>query len=94
MERYRANRACSCTRCRCRGITWPVLLVTAGVLFLLDNFHVVGFQNSWPLLLIAVGAALVLQRTAPMHDHTDANLPPNWPGPQAPGPDESEARNA
>lgn len=94
METYQQNRACSCTRCRSRGIMWPVILVMVGVLFLLDNFHVLKFDYSWPVLLIAIGAVMVVQRCAPLADHVSPNLPPNWPGPQDAGPKESEARNA
>jgi len=35
--RYRSHAGCSCARCRCRSLTWPVLLITLGVLFLFGN---------------------------------------------------------
>jgi hypothetical protein len=41
-----------------------LILITLGVLFLLDRFHVIRFglfwENWWPLLLIAVGLYLML----------------------------------
>ena len=61
---------CFCARCRCRGLTWPVLLITLGVLFLLpqffDDLH---FRHLWPLLLIVIGVMKLLESTASTEGH-------------------------
>jgi len=38
-------------------------MITVGVLFMLQEFSRYRFHNTWPILLIAIGAALVLQRS-------------------------------
>jgi len=68
--RYRSHAGCSCARCRCRSLTWPVLLITLGVLFLLPQF--IGglhFRHLWPVLLIAIGLLKLLESTASMVGH-------------------------
>jgi cell wall-active antibiotic response 4TMS protein YvqF len=45
--------------------TGPVALITVGVLFLLDEFTRYSFHRTWPLILIAIGAALIAQRALP-----------------------------
>ena len=45
--------------------TGPVALITVGVLFLLSEFTRYSFHRTWPIILIAVGIALVAQRLAP-----------------------------
>ena len=45
----------------------PIVLIGLGVLFLLDNFHVLPFDwifgNGWPALLIGIGAWMLWKRT-------------------------------
>lgn len=87
MEIYRSNRNCSCMRCRCRGIMGGVVLITLGFMFLLDEFHVrdLSFDNLIPLLLIAIGIVLMLQRSAPMDGHVQPGMAP-YPMPPVPPP--------
>jgi hypothetical protein len=66
---YARNRGCHCARCRCRGLTGAAVLITIGVLFLLQEFWVISFDRSWPVLLIVIGAFMLLSRTAPMGGH-------------------------
>ncbi len=101
METYQYNRACHCTRCRARHITGPVVLMTLGVLFLLDNFGVYGadFERTWPLILIMIGFVKVFQNTASTEDHIPpVAFPPPGPGMPAipqpgPPPPSNEVRN-
>ncbi len=68
----------------CRNIVGPVVLITAGVLFLLDEFTRYEWGNTWPILLIAIGVAIALQRMQP---RTPEAYPPAQP--PAAGPDTS-----
>jgi len=79
MDNYQPNRACPCTRCRYRGIMGPAILVTLGVLFLLDNFDIRGanFDHTWPLILIVIGVVMVLRGNA----STAGHIPPPTPMP-------------
>ncbi|MCU1262567.1 MAG: hypothetical protein JWO80_5452 [Bryobacterales bacterium] len=38
-----------------RAIRGPVLMITLGTLFALDQFSVLSFHKTWPLLLIVAG---------------------------------------
>ena len=55
-----------------------VVLITLGIIFLLNEFHVrdLNFGNLMPLLLIAIGVVLMLKRTASTEGHVQ---PPNGP---------------
>ena len=87
METYRCNRNCGCMRCRYRGFMGPVVLMTVGVLFLIDNvgLHNLDFENhTWPVLLIVIGVMIMLRRTA----STEGHVQPFYvaaPFPVAPG---------
>lgn len=37
------------------GLMGPVVLITIGVLFLMDRFWNYGFHQLWPVLLIVIG---------------------------------------
>jgi len=60
----------------------PVAMITVGVLFLLQYYTPWRFRQTWPLLLIAIGIALVMQRSSGS-ERTDypAQMPPPAPGP-------------
>jgi Domain of unknown function (DUF5668) len=44
------------------AIRGPVILITVGVLFALNNFTPYGFAETWPVLLIVVGLLSLLSR--------------------------------
>ena len=70
--RYRYNTSCSCPRCRAHGFMGPAVLITLGVLFLLDQVvHVywMEFGRTWPALLIVIGLVMFLQHNAPASGH-------------------------
>jgi len=71
-------------RCRIRGLTGAALLITLGFLFLLDQYRVIYFDNSWPVLLIVIGLLSFAARSA----STEGHVQPLWMGvpPQAQGP--------
>jgi Domain of unknown function (DUF5668) len=46
------------------AIRGPVILITVGVLFALNNFTPYGFGETWPALLIVIGLLSLLGRGA------------------------------
>jgi hypothetical protein len=72
---------CGCARCRSRKLMGPAMLLTIGVLFLLENLHVVNFHRTWPVILLVVGAVKLLQGSASAADH----IPSLAPGTNPPG---------
>ncbi len=95
MNDYQPNRACGCGRCRTRGLMGPTVLVTLGVLFLLSQLHVVSFNRTWPILLIAIGLVHILAGSARAEDHipySSQALPPPAPNPPQPGSTEDPPR--
>ena len=70
--KYRYNSSCGCARCRAHGFMGPAVLITLGVLFLLDQVvHVywMEFGRTWPALLIVIGLVMFLQHNAPAAGH-------------------------
>lgn len=61
---YRSNRNCPCQRCRINDLWGPAMLVTIGILFLLQNLGVVGFHNSWPVILLVAGGIMFARNSA------------------------------
>ena len=85
---YRRNRVCNCPRCRCCGYMGPAVLITLGVLFLIDQMSRFGFNETWPILLIVIGVVKVLQWSSPASGHVDpaymTTPPPTVLPPQQP----------
>jgi len=84
MNGFRRNRACSCARCRCSGYIGPVVLITLGVLFLIDQYSIYGIGKTWPIFLIVIGVVKLLQWNAPLTGHVnvwDISPPPGGPNP-------------
>ena len=77
-----ACSGCTCDRCRARGLMGPAVLITIGVLMLLDHLTVRGdFSRTWPLLLVVIGLVKILQSNASTSGHiglppSDAGMPP------------------
>ncbi len=70
--RYRYNPYCSCSRCRAHGFMGPAVLITLGVLFLLDQItHVrwLDFGSTWPAFLIVIGLVMFLEHNASPAGH-------------------------
>ena len=89
--KYRYNPACGCARCRAHGFMGPAVLITLGVLFLLDQLtHIywMDFGRTWPALLIVIGLIMFLQHNAPAVGHVPReytgypSTPQSYGGPQ------------
>jgi hypothetical protein len=76
--------ACRCERCRTRKLMGPAVLVTLGVLFLLDSVSRVGFHRTWPALLLVIGVVRLMQSNASAEGHVGPP-PPGIPGTSVPG---------
>lgn len=45
-----------------QALRGPVLLIVIGVLFTLDHFSGIGFNRTWPVILIIIGLMKLLER--------------------------------
>jgi hypothetical protein len=65
----------------------PAVLVTLGVLFLLDSVSRVGFGKTWPAILLVIGVVKLMQSNASLDGHNRpgppglSGFPPNSPPP-------------
>ena len=71
---YYRNRACRCPRCRIRTAMGPAMMITIGVLFLLQTLDVMSFHYTWPVILIVVGGVQILAHSASAEGHVQ----PGW----------------
>ena len=101
MNTYVKNASCSCSRCRSGRLLLPALIVTLGVLFLLDQNGAMEFDHSWPVLLLVTGLFLFLGSSASLEGHVQpygampmavpmAASPAEYPQPDA-GPTQTAA---
>lgn len=65
-----ARQRCSCMHCRVRGLIFPMMLIAAGVLFLIGEYTQFSFLDLWPVLLIVLGVILVCQSMVSREGHT------------------------
>jgi hypothetical protein len=75
----RAN-VCRCQRCRTRKLMGPAILVTIGVLLLLDATSRIGFDKTWPAILLVVGVVKLMQSNASSEGHIGPLPPTGTPG--------------
>ena len=84
MTPYIRNRNCQCVRCRAHGLMGAAVLITLGVLFLIDSYGVIRFDQGLPALLLVIGCVLLISRTG----STEGHIQPGWvqqPIAQSPG---------
>jgi len=67
---------CTCDRCRMRKIIGPAILITIGILFLLQSLNVVEFDRTWPAILLVIGVVKLLQSNASSAGHVGSLQPP------------------
>jgi B-box zinc finger len=79
-----SSSICYCERCRTRRLMGPAMLVTIGVLFLLDTTSRVGFGRTWPAILLVIGVVKLMQSNASSAGHIGP-FPPGAP-PSVPPP--------
>jgi hypothetical protein len=85
---------CACEQCRTRRLMGPAMLVTLGVLFLLDSVSHIEFHRTWPAILLVIGVVKLFQSNASPAGHVGP-LPPDAtvysPGPPPPPPGPTSA---
>lgn len=74
MTPYIRNRNCHCVRCRAHGLMGAAVLITLGVLFLMESYNVIPFDRSFPVLLLVIGCVLLVSRTG----STEGHIQPGW----------------
>ncbi|HET6933661.1 MAG TPA: DUF5668 domain-containing protein [Candidatus Angelobacter sp.] len=88
---YTSGRRCGCRRCIARGLIGPAVLVTLGVLFLLQEYYIIPFEQSWPVLLLVIGVMIFLSRTAPTEGHISGAIYGTYIAPAPPAAQSSAA---
>jgi len=68
--------AYDCGRCRTRGLMGPAILITVGVLSLLDSVSRIGWDRTWPLLLVVIGVVKFMHSSASSEGHVGPPSPP------------------
>lgn len=79
---------CQCDRCRTNRLMGPAMLVTLGVLFLLDSTSRISFGRTWPAILLVIGVVKLIQSNASYTGHVGplppgTSVPPTAPPPPA-----------
>jgi hypothetical protein len=76
------NPRCRCPRCTIRALIGPAVIVTVGVLFLLQQMRggYFDFGNTYPVILVVIGAIMLASSLAPMDGHINTNAQPINPG--------------
>ena len=88
---------CQCQHCRTRRVMGPAMLVTLGVLFLLDSVSHVGFGRTWPAILLVIGVVKLMQSNASYNGHvgplpSGSSFPSQGPPPVSPPAPEDSAQ--
>src|SRR5256885_11832685 len=65
---------CRCPRCTIRGLLGPAVIITIGILFLLHEARggYFDFSNTYPFILIVIGAVLLASSLAPITGHLES----------------------
>ena len=77
------NPKCRCPRCTIRSLLGPAIIVTVGVLFLLQQMRggYFDFGNTYPIILVVIGAILLASALAPMDGHINTEVQQQVPPP-------------
>jgi hypothetical protein len=80
----RARLTCGCGRCSTRWLMGPALVLTTGILFLLQSLDVAEIDRTWPAWILVVGVIKLVQSSASSSGHVGPL--PSAPPPVAPPP--------
>jgi hypothetical protein len=77
----------------------PAILITIGLLFLLDQMRgdFFSFSNTWPIILLVIGVIQLAAALSSSEGHLFGPVPPGSagtmpPAPQNPSPDQGQGR--
>ncbi len=78
---------CRCARCTIRALVGPAVIITVGVLFLLQQSRggYFDFGNTYPVILVVIGSILLASSLAPMEGHISSHAAVPPAAPPAPG---------
>src|SRR5262249_19819085 len=84
---YIRNKSCPCVRCRAHSLMGAAVLITLGVLFLLESYPIALLVRTFPFLCRVMGCVLLVSPTESREGHVN----PGWnaaltPPPQPPAP--------
>jgi len=68
-QRERAQRICTCARCSTRWLMGPAMVLTTGVLFLLQSLNIAYVDRTWPAWILVVGIVKLVQSSASSAGH-------------------------
>ena len=73
---------CACRRCTIRSLMGPAIIITVGVLFLLDQMRGGNFSfgNTYPVILIVIGVISLAAAASSTEGHVSGPVPPAVPG--------------
>jgi hypothetical protein len=77
--------ACQCARCRTRWLMGPSMVLTTGILLLLQTTEVAEIDRTWPAWILVVGVVKLIQSSASSAGHVGP-LPPGPPAAAPPPP--------
>ena len=87
----RAKRTCPCARCATRCLMGPAMVLTTGILFMLESLHIANLDRTWPAWILVVGIVKLVQSSASSEGHVGPPPPPVVgpmpPPPPIPSPD-------
>ena len=67
---------CNCRRCTIRSLMGPAVVITVGVLFLLEQTRTgFSFGQMWPIILVVIGVISLASALAPMDGHISSTVP-------------------
>jgi hypothetical protein len=78
----RSRRICTCGRCSTRWLMGPAMVLTTGILFLMQSTGVAELDRTWPAWILVVGVVKLVQSSASSVGHVG----PLPPGPAAGSP--------
>jgi Domain of unknown function (DUF5668)/B-box zinc finger len=78
-----------------RGLSGPAILVTIGVISMIDNLHGPGWDRTWPIILLVLGGIKLLERSGQLGGTPPQTPPPTDvpPAQQPPTPMNTEVKN-
>ena len=81
-----AQSKCHCQSCTIRNLVGPAVVITLGVLWLLNEVHGGRFYfgSTWPLILIVIGLVHLAGAMASREGHVEATRLGAPPAPPAP----------